>query len=284
MVSLLLNKPWRRARDAVPGPAYDAVVLVGGSSADNAADAFEAELIGRLALNTTAPTARGLLVVRVGLCGLGEPGGGTAAFPLLPDHNTPYDSGTGDYNLDMAVLYLGRSHVGVHAGDVLRALRFVKARRDVGRVSVVSYNDTASAVLHAAASHAEEFSALGGGVALVGSIATYASIAGARHYRMEHYMGMHGTLAAYDLPDLAAAALAPGKVPLLVASPRDGLRRPLPDPATLERVYAVAVEEYARAGAESALSLVQGGTPSPEGLAAVVEKWLFNLLSKKKSK
>jgi dienelactone hydrolase len=121
---------------------------------------------------------------------------------------------------------IGRSVVGIQAGDVVRVVAYLKSRRDVdpGKVGAVAINEMCLPLLHAAA-----FEPSINNIALIGSPISYRSIAMNRFYKIgltkregesvEHHhevdfsWGIAGVLRAYDLPDLIGC-IAPRKVAL----------------------------------------------------------------------
>ena len=77
-------------------------------------------------------------------------------------------------------------------------------------------------------------------------VATYESIASSKFYSSPTYMEVPGALVHYDLPDLAAAAIAANRSKtLLVFSPTDALLAPLTGTAAT-RPYAFAQATAAR--------------------------------------
>lgn len=73
----------------------------------------------------------------------------------------------GNYYDDHFPLYLGRSHVAIHAGDVIRGLHFLLSRPDTGSLPlrVFAENNVHSAVLHAFAGASLRRCCFAGGVA-----------------------------------------------------------------------------------------------------------------------
>lgn len=241
------------------GVASSVVVVFGGLTPNGLPDSLEGALLQ--ALNGTSYIA----LARV--CGLGEPGAGVGSFGNL---SSPQDrfSDFGNYDADHLPLFLDRSYVGIQAGDVLRALQFLRGRVDTAGLPVrlVVENNLHSAVLHALAAGP---GIVGGvaGVALVGCISEYASVASQRYYAMPHWMEMVNVLADYDLTDLIAT-LVPSSV--LVVSPTDGLQTPLTPAATTD-TFAFAADVFKAANASLSL---QPGVFSPGAVAAMVQAWV----------
>ena len=121
---------------------------------------------------------------------------------------------------------IGRSVVGIQAGDVARVVSYLKGRRDIdaAKVGAVAIDEMCLPLLHAAA-----FEPSISNIALIGSPISYRSIAMNKFYKIgltkregqskEHpyevdfSWGIAGVLTAYDLPDLLGC-IAPRKVVL----------------------------------------------------------------------
>ncbi|MBW7995148.1 MAG: prolyl oligopeptidase family serine peptidase [Candidatus Glassbacteria bacterium] len=118
-------------------------------------------------------------------------------------------------------LLVGRSIVGIQAGDVSRVANFLKHRDDVSRESIgaVGFGELCPALLHAAA-----FDKSIGPVALVDPLVSYRSLVVNRFYEYDFFSAVAAALTAYDLPDLAGC-IAPRK--LLMLSVRDQMKRPV---------------------------------------------------------
>ncbi len=113
-----------------------------------------------------------------------------------------------------ASILIGRSIVGVQAGDVVRLVRLLEDDRDISEVYACSRGEMAPVLLHAAAFYPGIKR-----IALIEPYSSYRSIVASRFYDMGlMYSVVPGALAAYDLPDLAAS-LAPRK--LLIAGITD---------------------------------------------------------------
>ena len=134
---------------------------------------------------------------------------------------------------DYTALNLGRSTVGIQAGDIVRVVNHLRGRPDVDplRIGAVGIDEMCIPLLHAAA-----FEPAIENVILLGSPVSYRSIATNRFYRIglienegggtvhpfevDFAWGVAGALTAYDLPDLVGC-LAPRKV--VWAGPRNEL-------------------------------------------------------------
>lgn len=122
---------------------------------------------------------------------------------------------------------IGRSLVGIQAGDMVRVVNYLKTRKDVDSSSLgtIATGDLGPALLHAAV-----FDNTIRSVILRGSILSYRSIVmnriykigvtarkdgGTHHpYEVDFSWGIAGVLKAYDLPDLMAC-IAPRKLVLI---------------------------------------------------------------------
>lgn len=198
-------------------------LLFGGEAVMNRElDSGEAHLLGEL-------HARGISLVVAGLCGFGEDlwrGGLWEFAPLL----------------------VGRTHVGLHAEEVLHVVSWVDRVLGAERVVLIAAEDAAPAVLHAAlhvpramrtgavlnsprGSGSARSRSSGGklaGIAVLRGICCFEDVAGAWRHHMPWQMQMYGVLKHYDLPDLLAALAISGGLDALVIEPRDERRQPLP--------------------------------------------------------
>ncbi len=117
---------------------------------------------------------------------------------------------------------IGRSIVGIQAGDIVRVARFVKTGTQFkgDKLYAFSKGETCPSMLHAAV-----FESAIDAVVLDGSPVSYADIASTRLYKfsLSFAWGVAGALTSYDLPDLAAC-LAPRR--LLYINPVDAALEP----------------------------------------------------------
>lgn len=114
-----------------------------------------------------------------------------------------------------ASILIGRSIVGIHAGDVVRLTRLLTDNLGMSEVYGFARKEMSPVLLHAAA-----FESAITRVALVEPYSSYRSIVMNRFYHPGFiYSTVSAALQAYDLPDLAAS-LAPRK--LLMAGITDG--------------------------------------------------------------
>jgi dienelactone hydrolase len=137
---------------------------------------------------------QGYTVVAPDLPGTGE---------TLPKINYPGALGYG-------AQLIGRSMVGIHAGEIVRVTRFVKNLPGLNAESIqaVTSGELCPALLHAAV-----FEPVIGSVALIGSPVSYVNIATTRFnaFSLSFSWGVAGALTAFDLPDLAAS-IAPRRL------------------------------------------------------------------------
>jgi cephalosporin-C deacetylase-like acetyl esterase len=135
------------------------------------------------------------------------------------------------YTEDYTAVLLGRSTVGIQAGDILRTTRYVRqlAQVDPGRIGAIGFGELNIPLMHAAAldpaiSH----------LAMIRPLISYRSVVMEYLYRIglieregggywhpydvDFQWGVTGVLTAYDLPDLVAS-LNPRKV--AVIAPED---------------------------------------------------------------
>jgi hypothetical protein len=111
-------------------------------------------------------------------------------------------------NLNEAVTayLLGRSYVAMRAEDILVCARAAAALTPTKAVDLVAFGSPGVPALHAAALEPQLFSS----VRIVRSLGSWTSVIDSRTHRGQFINAVHGALAVYDLPDLAA--LLGGKV------------------------------------------------------------------------
>lgn len=131
---------------------------------------------------------------------------------------------------------IGRSVVGIQAGDIVRVATYLKNRNDVDpeKVGAVAINEMCLPLIHAAA-----FDSSIQNITLIGSLISFRSIVMNRFYKIgltkneggdywhpievDFSWGIAGVLTAYDLPDLIGS-IAPRKV--LLAALKDQMLEP----------------------------------------------------------
>jgi cephalosporin-C deacetylase-like acetyl esterase len=108
---------------------------------------------------------------------------------------------------------LGRSMVGIHAGDIVRVVNFLQNRNDVekNKIGAVAFDELCPALLHAAAFESSISKTM-----LVAPPISYKEIVNHRvyNYSLSFVWGVSGALMAYDLPDLAGC-IAPRDLVLI---------------------------------------------------------------------
>lgn len=122
-----------------------------------------------------------------------------------------------NYGTNYLAYLIGRSIVGIQAGDVNRVANFLHNRTDVDpkNISAAAFDGMGPAMLHAAALNNKI-----NRVTLIGSLSSYQTITMNKFYNTELTNSfIAGALEAYDLPDLAAS-LAPRELTLI--NMRDG--------------------------------------------------------------
>jgi hypothetical protein len=137
------------------------------------------------------------------------------------------------YTEDYTAVLMGRSTVGIQAGDIVRTVQFLKQSNQVDprKIGAIARGEMCVPLIHAAA-----FEPSISRLALFGSLISYRSVAMNRFYKIglieregggywhpyeiEFPWGVAGALTAYDLPDLIGC-LAPRKVAII--SPRNHL-------------------------------------------------------------
>jgi hypothetical protein len=149
----------------------------------------------------------GFTVLAPDLIGVGETGPGNYEGDAYLDGIS--------HNLWYASMRIGRSIVGIRAGDVVRLNSLLKARSSVNEVYGFARKEMAPVLLHAAV-----FDTTIRKIALIEPYSSYASVATSRFYASSFIYGVvPGAIRSYDLPDLEAC-LAPRK--LLIADITDG--------------------------------------------------------------
>jgi dienelactone hydrolase len=146
--------------------------------------------------------------------------------------NTAARSYTDGYT---AVL-IGRSMVGIRAGDIVRVVSYLKSRSDVNpqKIGAIAFHELCLPLIHAAA-----FDSSIENISLVGSLTSYASVVMNRFHKIgitkrpasdywhpievDFTWGIASVLTAYDIPDLIGC-IAPRKV--MLAELKDQMLEP----------------------------------------------------------
>lgn len=200
---------------------------------------------------------KGVTVLAPDLVGTGELGPGVFRGDSYIDSVS--------YNLWFAAMLIGRSIVGIQAGDVVRLVKLLKQHVNIPIVYGLARRQMAPVLLHAAAFDRDISK-----VALIEPYSSYRSVVMSPDYdpRFLHST-VAGSIGIYDLPDLAAS-LAPGS--LLLAGVTDG-NGSSKNTAEIQKDLSVIESAYKRNGPE-ALKIVPSGTDNtiPEHLSTWLEK------------
>ena len=164
-----------------------------------------------------------------------------------------------------AAVLIGRSLVGIQAGDIVRVVNYLKSCNEVdpSKISAIGINEMCIPLIHAAAFESSIIN-----ITLIGSPISYRSIAmnrifrigltetgksGINHpYEADFSWGVAGALTAYDLPDLIGC-MVPRKV--TVAGLKDHALEPASDDLVkLEMEFPVTV--YSGKGASDNLKII----------------------------
>ncbi|HAQ19173.1 MAG TPA: hypothetical protein DCR40_08075 [Prolixibacteraceae bacterium] len=149
----------------------------------------------------------GFTVLAPDMIGVGEMGPGI-------NKGDAYIEGS-SHNIWYATILIGRSIVGIRAGDVFRLAGELKNNTGIKDIYGFARNEMAPVLLHATA-----FDPSITHVALIESYSSCSTIVLNRFYKPSFILNtVPGALKAYDLPDLAAS-LAPRK--LLMSGVTDG--------------------------------------------------------------
>ena len=144
-------------------------------------------------------TKKGFAVLAPDLIGIGETGEAyTAESPYSPWYNIWFGS-----------VLIARSILGIQAGDIVRAVRYLESRDDINynNISAIARGKMCPALIHATA-----FEKNIRKVALIEPLISYRSIVMNRYYSSSFIPSMvAGALASYDLPDIMAC-IAPRRL------------------------------------------------------------------------
>ncbi|MBL7699265.1 MAG: acetylxylan esterase, partial [Chitinophagaceae bacterium] len=150
--------------------------------------------------------------------------GFTVVAPDVLGRGETKSTAAGEYAEGNTCVLIGRSMVGIQAGDIVRVVNFVKTLSyvDQKKIGAIAFNEMSIPLIHAAA-----FEASIKGVTLVGPPVSYANVVNNRLYKLgitpipghdywhpvwvEFNWGVASVLTAYDLPDLIGS-IAPRKV------------------------------------------------------------------------
>ncbi len=161
------------------------------------------------------------------------------------------DLGIVSYKHWFAPVQIARSIVGIHAGDIQRLILFLKQRTDLNSENIyaVARGNSCPALLHVAA-----FENAFSRIALIDPLISYRSMVMNRYYYADAVPPVvAGALAAYDLPDLAAAVV-PNK--LLLVNVKDQMGNDASN-EMMEEDLSIVKSSYAQAQAERNLKIIK---------------------------
>ncbi len=163
-----------------------------------------------------------------------------------------------------ASILIGRSIVGIRAGDIVRLTRLLQKNAEEGEIYGVARKELGPVLLHAAV-----FEPAIERVALLDSYSSYSSIVLNRFYDTGFiHSTVAGALTAYDLPDLAAS-LAPRK--LMMAGITDGAGKPVSS-ENLQEDISIIKTAYQHMNAPELLSI--SGKAEGEKLHDLFKEWI----------
>jgi dienelactone hydrolase len=152
---------------------------------------------------------KGFIVVLPDVIGIGE-----TKFERPPSSDPGYPG--------YSAVLIGRSVVGINAGDIVRVVNMLKKRNDVeyGKIGAIAIDEMCPALLHAAV-----FEPSISRIALLKPTVSYKTIVMNRFYKhsQSFIWAVAGALTAYDLPDLIGC-IAPRKV--LLSELKDQMKNP----------------------------------------------------------
>ncbi|MEO9022948.1 MAG: alpha/beta hydrolase family protein [Ginsengibacter sp.] len=182
----------------------------------------------------------GFTILVPDMLGIGEMGPG--AF-----HGDSYIKGV-SYNIWFLSMLIGRSIVGIQAGDVVRLARLMKETKGIDEVYGLAKKEMSPVLLHAAA-----FDSAITRIALIEPYSSYLSLVTNRFYSPALvHSAVPGALIAYDLPDLAAS-LAPRK--LLMIGATDGTGKAITT-ESMNKNFSVIEDAYHNHKAGNKLNIV----------------------------
>lgn len=194
---------------------------------------------------------QGYTVVAPDLSGVGE---------LKPELRFPAEAG-------LAAMLVGRSMVGIQAGDIARIINFLKELPGIkaDHVQAVAFAEECPSLLHAAA-----YQPAITNVMLVNAPVSYYNITQTHIYKTDPAFnwGVAGALTAYDLPDLAAC-IAPRK--LTFAGLQNGEKKDAPSDLVDEQMK-FAKSIYAKAAPGKLTITALPDRDMAESIASWLEK------------
>jgi len=168
------------------------------------------------------------------------------------------------HNIWYSAMLIGRSLVGVQAGDVIRLIQMLNKMDANHKIYGVAKGEMTPVMIHAAA-----FNLSLERVALIEPVSSYRSIVMNRFYNSGFIYGsVPGALKAYDLSDLLAS-LAPRK--LLLTGFTDSLGKPAHADSIRDDMDVVK-NSYRKSNAHEQLTILTGG--SSEGPGKLFSEWI----------
>jgi hypothetical protein len=199
---------------------------------------------------------KGFTVLAPDMIGIGEMGPGIFTGDA--------DIESISYNLWYTATLIGRSIVGIRAGDVVMLTKQLKKNNNINEVYGFARKEMAPVLLHAAA-----FDQNISRIALIDSYSSYQSVTMNRFYSPKFVHSLvPGALKAYDLPDLAAS-LAPRR--LLIAGVTDGNSN-YTDFESINKDLEIIKTAYGYRNANGQLNIISGNLP--ENLFDLYLEWI----------
>lgn len=195
----------------------------------------------------------GFMVLAPDLIGTGEVG------PQQPHGDSVFQGSS--YNVWYASLLVGRSIVGVQAGDVVRLALLLKEQYGAKEIYGIALREMAPVLLHAAS-----FDPIISRVALIEPLVSYQSLVSNRFYSPKLiHSSVPAALTAYDLP-LLAASLVPRK--LLLVNVLDAAGNPV-DLKQGNQDISIFTRSYENSNTENALQVI-----TKKGAKDYYKEWL----------
>lgn len=198
----------------------------------------------------------GFTVLAPDLLGIGETGPGDFKGDAYIDGYS--------HNIWYATMLIGRSVVGIRAGDIARLVMLLKSNNDINDIYGIAKKEMSPVLIHAAAFNPDIKR-----IALIEPYSSYRSVVQNHFYNSAF---IHSTVPAalevYDIPDLAAA-LAPRK--LLLAGVTDGNSK-ISDQEAINKDLNVIKSSYQQKNSSAQLIIVTGG--NLENLQVLYKDWL----------
>ena len=187
---------------------------------------------------------KGYAVIAPDLIGTGEMGPG-----VFKGDAFNFKLGSISYNIWFAPILIGRSIVGIRAGDMMRIVNYLNSREDIETEGIVTVarGEMCPVLLHAAAFEDDITK-----IALIEPLVSYRAIVMNQYYK-PHFIPVTvaGSLTAYDLPDLAAS-LAPRDLLMVNVTDQNGKRA---EPELLERDLRVVRKAYSAMGSKENITI-----------------------------